>query len=205
MLKQIKNVDSAFRHVKLFSIVIIGCITVFGCFIGLKAFEAVTHAQSRIYILYNGNVLEAISADRRHYLPAEARHHVRMFHEYFFNLVPDEKVIERNINKALHLADQSAKAKYEDLKEAGYYNGIISGNVTQEITPDSVVVNTEEPPYHFKYYGKIKITRATIIVTRNLVSEGWLRPTKASDDNEHGFLIEKWNILNNTDIKTENR
>jgi hypothetical protein len=37
------------------------------------------------------------------------------------------------------------------------------------------------------------------------VTEGWLRNTSRSDNNPHGFLIERWAILDNRDLKVEGR
>ncbi|MDP3180258.1 MAG: conjugative transposon protein TraK, partial [Bacteroidota bacterium] len=40
---------------------------------------------------------------------------------------------------------------------------------------------------------------------RSLITEGALRNVSRSDNNPHGFLIERWNTIENRDIKTENR
>jgi len=53
--------------------------------------------------------------------------------------------------------------------------------------------------------GYAKIIRSTSIVTRDLLTEGWLRNINRSDNNPHGFLIERWNILENKDNKVEKR
>jgi len=128
-----------------------------------------------------------------------------MFHQDFFTLDPDDKVIDGNIAKALYLADASAKRQYLDLKESGYYSNIIAGNISQEIQVDSVAINVNEYPYYFRCYATQKIIRSTITVFRNLVTEGYLRNVSRSDNNPHGFLIEKWNTIENKDLKTEGR
>jgi conjugative transposon TraK protein len=128
-----------------------------------------------------------------------------MFHQYFFSLDPDDKVIQANISKALYLADASAKKIYESLKENNYYASIISGNVSQEINVDSVLVNINLDPYYFRCYGTQKITRPSSITTRSLITEGFLRNVSRSENNPHGFLIEKWNTIENKDLKTEAR
>src|SRR4030095_13446679 len=128
-----------------------------------------------------------------------------MFHFYFFTLDPDDKVIDANVSKALYLSDGSAKQQYYNLKENSYYSNLISGNVSQEINVDSVMVDLNTYPYYFKCFCKQKIIRPTTIVTRNLLTEGYLRNVERSDNNPHGFLIEKWKILDNKDLKVENR
>lgn len=205
MFQQLKNIDTAFKHIKLFSIMlIIACMLICGYTV-FKSYQFVSNTQQHIYILANGKALEAFSADRKDNIPVEARDHVRMFHFYFFNLDPDEKVITANITKALYLADNSAEKTYNDLKEQDFYADLISGNISQQLSVDSIQVDINQYPYYFHCYAKEKLVRATSIVTRSLITEGYLRNVTRSDNNPHGFLIERWNILENKDLKIENR
>lgn len=205
MFQQLKNIDSAFKHVRQFSLGIIVTCAIVCCYTVFKSYALVEATQARIYILSNGKALEAWSAERKDNIPVEARDHVRMFHHYFFTLDPDEKVIQSNVTKALYLADVTAKRQYDNLKENRYYSNLISGNISQEVGIDSIQIDTRDYPFYFRCYAKQKLIRATSIVTRKLVSEGYLRNVSRSDHNPHGFLIEKWNTLENYDIKTENR
>jgi conjugative transposon TraK protein len=205
MFKQLKNIDSSFKHIKLFSLfLILACVGI--CVYAMYSSEKIQEkANQRIYILANGKVLEAVASDRKENIPVEARDHVRMFHYYFFSLDPDDQVIQSNIVKALYLADQSAKIQYDNLKENSYYSNLISGNISQEIAFDSVVIDISNYPIYFKCYSKQKIIRPSTIVTRSLITEGFLRNVARSDNNPHGFLIERWKTLENQDLKTENR
>ena len=205
MFQQLKNIDTAFKHIKTFSVALIAACALICAFTVYKSYQFVSNTQQHIYILANGKALEAFSADRKDNIPVEARDHVRMFHYYFFNLDPDDKVITANIIKALYLADNSAEKMYNDLKEQDYYGDIISGNISQQIIIDSIRVDVNQYPYYFRCYAKEKLTRSTSIVTRSLITEGYLRNVARSDNNPHGFLIEKWNTLENKDLKTENR
>ncbi len=205
MFTKMKNIDTAFRHIRLFSIVVVICSVMVSCFIAYKSYELANNVQSKIYILANGKALEAYASDRKDNIPVEARDHVKTFHQYFFTLDPDEKVIKFNITKALYLADASAKRAYDNLKENGYYTNIISGNISQQIKVDSTKVDINEYPYYFRCYARQSIIRTTSIVSRSLVTEGYLRNVSRSDNNPHGFLIERWTTIDNRDIKTENR
>lgn len=205
MFQQMKNIDTAFKHIKSFSLVFVaGCSLISG-FAIWKSYQMVTADQQHIYILANGKALEAFSADRKDNVPVEIRDHVRMFHTCFFNLDPDDKAIEANITKALYLADNTAEKQYSDLKEQGYYAGLIAGNISQQLTIDSIRVDVNQYPYTFRCYAQEKMIRSTSIVTRSLITEGSLRNVARSDNNPHGFLIEKWAILENKDLKTVNR
>ena len=205
MFQKARNIDSAFRQVRLFTILVVICCALICCYVIYNSYRATMAMKSRIYILADGKALEAFAGDRKQNIPVEARDHVKMFHHYFFSLDPDDKVIKSNISQALYLADASAKREYESLQENNFYTNLISGNVSQQITVDSVALNMEHYPFYFKCFATEKITRLTTITTRNLITEGYLRNVARSDNNSHGFLIERWNIIQNNDVKTENR
>lgn len=199
MFQQLKNIDTAFKHIKAFSIVVIIICLIISCFSLVKSYQAVQAAQDRIYILANGKALEAFSAGRKDNIQVEARDHVKTFHQYFFSLDPDDQVIQANVSRALYLADGSAKAQYDNLRENGYYSNLISANISQEITVDSVQLNIDQYPYSFRCFATQKLIRSTSTSNRNLVTEGFLRNVSRSDNNPHGFLIEKWNTVSNKD------
>jgi len=200
MFSQLRNIDTAFRHIKRFSLfLIIACITISG-FAIYKSYEMVGKAQAKVYILANGKAIEAFSTERKSNLPVEIRDHVKMFHHYFFTLDPDEKVIQRNISKALELSDQSAKKSYDNLKEQGFYSNLISANISQKITIDSVHLDIEQYPYYFRCYATQQLIRSSATVNRKLVTQGYLRNVGRSDNNPHGFLIQRWETLENSDL-----
>ncbi len=205
MFTKAKNINTAFQYIRTFSLFfLISCVSISALVI-YKSMQMAGAAEQHIYILANGKVLEAFAADRKDNIPVEARDHISMFHHYFFTLDPDEKVINSNMGRALYLADASAKKQYDNLKENGYYRNIISGNISQTIEVDTISINVNVYPYWFHFAGHEKIVRTTSIVTRSLVTEGYLRNVSRSDNNSHGFLIEKWVIVENKDLKTENR
>ena len=203
--QQLKNIDTAFRFVRLFAFILV--LVCFGLcsYVLYKSYELSAKLENKIYVLAGDKALEAFASGRKDNIIVEARDHVKMFHTYFFTLDPDEKSIQLNLTRALYLADASAKKQYDNLKETCYYAGVISGNISQQVSVDSVMVDTQTEPYAFRCYATIRITRPTSIVTRNLVTQGFLRNVSRSDHNAHGFLIEKWETLENQDIKTESR
>jgi len=205
MFQQTKNIDTAFQHIKMFSLGLAFsciCVSIYAIYISAKT---IRESQQRVFILANGKALEAYSADRKDNIPVEARDHIQTFHHLFFTLDPDDKVIAANLTKALYLADRSAKNQYDNLKESGYYANLISGNISQQIEFDSIEVKMDSYPYYFRCMAKEKLIRASSTVTRSLVTEGYLRNVSRSDNNSHGFLIERWLILENKDLKIENR
>lgn len=205
MFQQFKNIDTAFRFVRGFCALIVAASFALSCFAIYKAYEVMQDSKERMYILANGKILEAVAGERKDNIPVEARDHIKTFHQYFFTLDPDDKVIQTNIAKALYLADGSAKKTYDNFKENGYYANVISANISQTISVDSIQLNINEYPFYWRCYATEKIIRSTSIVTRDLITEGYLRSVSRSDNNPHGFLIERWNTIENKDLKVENR
>lgn len=205
MFRKAKNIDTAFRGMRNFTIAFVIGYTICGGLLMYTCLDMVGTMQGKVFVLANGKALEAYASDRRDNIPVEARDHIKTFHQYFFNLSPDEKYNQSNIKRALYLADESAKQAYDNLRESNYYSNIVSGNVSQAVTVDSILINTNATPYYFRFYGKQEITRPSSITIRNLVTEGQLRNVNRSDNNAHGFLVEKWVTLSNEDLSTKSR
>jgi conjugative transposon TraK protein len=200
MFTQFKNIDTAFKHIRTFSALLILANILCMCFCIYKSYALVEAAQNKVYILYNGKVLEAVASDRKSNLEVELRDHIKTFHQYFFNLSPDDQAIQGNIAKALYLADESAKKQYDNLRESGYYNNLIAANISQEITLDSIRLDVNRQPYGFTCYATEKLVRSTSTVFRKLVTQGQVRELgMQTDHNPHGFLIQRWEILQNRD------
>ncbi|RKE47180.1 conjugative transposon protein TraK [Sphingobacterium detergens] len=205
MFQKAKNIDTAFKGIKNFSIAFVAIYTLSGGMVMYTCLDMVKNMQGKIYVLANGKALEAYASDRKDNVHVEARDHIRSFHQYFFTLSPDEKYNQASIKRALYLADESAKQAYDNLRESNYYSNVVSGNVSQTITVDSIQLNTNVSPYAFRFYGKQEITRPSSVTIRSLVTEGQLRNVRRSDNNAHGFLIEKWITISNDDLSTKAR
>src|SRR5580692_2685895 len=116
MFPRLRNLESSFRLIRgMCVMVVIGSFGLCG-YVFFSANALIREAQGRVYILANGKALEAMAGDRKDNVPVEARDHIRGFHLSFFTLDPDEQVIGDNLNRALYLADGSAKRVYENLK-----------------------------------------------------------------------------------------
>lgn len=201
MFTQFKNIDTAFKHIKLFSYLFLAGNVLVVCF-GLFLFAKVSKEQAgRIYILYNGKVLHAFAAERKSNLPVELRDHIKTFHQYFFTLSPDDKAIQATVGHALYLADESAKKAYDNLKEQGFYNNLISANISQQIEVDSTKLDLDTEPFAFTCFATQKLVRSSGVTFRRLVTRGQVRVLQQqSDDNPHGFLIQRWEIVENSDV-----
>ncbi len=199
MFTQFKNIDTAFKHIRRFSIFLILACVVLSGFAIYKSFDLVNTMQSKVYILANGKAIEAFSTTRKDNLPVELRDHIKTFHHYFFTLDPDDKVIQNHVAMALNLADESAKKANDNLKEQGYYNNIISANISQEIEVDSISLDINQYPFYFKCFATQRLIRSSSTAIRKLVTQGYIRNVSRSDNNPHGFLIQRWETLENVD------
>ena len=205
MFKKVKNIETAFQTIR--GLAVISMLLSFGyaVFVNIQYQRRLSDIQSKVYILAAGKALEAFASDKKEDIPVEARDHISVFHKDFFTLSPNEKKITENITKALYLSDESVKRMYFNLKEKGYYADVISSNISQEITVDSIHLDTNNYPFPFRCYATQMIVRSTSVVTRDLITEGYLRNDSRSDNNPHGFIIERWNIVQNNDIKVETK
>ncbi|MFX1707250.1 conjugative transposon protein TraK [Chitinophaga sp. CC14] len=200
-----QNIDSTFRYIRRLCVVVIIGAMALCLFTVYRSYDLVKSKNEKVYVLVNGKALEAYASERKDNLPVEAKDQVKIFHALFFNLPPDDKGIEATISRALYLADESAKRQYDDLKEGNYYSNIISSNINQTIRVDSVLLDMNTSPISFRCYAVQTLTRPTSILTRNLLTEGQLREVSRSENNAHGLLIERWNILENKDLTVNPR
>jgi conjugative transposon TraK protein len=198
------NRESAFQQVKaLAALFMVLCATLSGYAIYASQRTA-RLAQEHIYLLdQQGNLVGATARSAKENRPVEAEAHVKRFHELFYTLDPDPKAIESNVTQALFLADESAKRAYDNYKESGYYNNLIQANISQHITVDSVLV--DPGTFYAKCFATEQIIRATNVTTRALVSECYLRDVSRSPNNPHGFIMERWRMIQNNDLRTEAR
>ena len=204
--KSLKNIETSFRQIRLFGIVVVILCAVVAISAVCMSLRFAEKQREKIYVLDNGkSLMLALSQDMNQNRPAEAREHVRRFHELFFTLSPDKSAIQHNIDRALILADKSAYNYYSDFVEKGYYNRIIAGNITQVVKVDSVVCDFNNYPYIAKTYAKEMIIRQSNVTERSLVTTCRLTNASRSDDNPNGFIIEGLTILENRDIQTVKR
>ena len=162
------------------------------------AAQQVTNARKSVYILDNNVPILARQTDMEMNRPAEYRADVDLFHSLFFSLTPDDNYMEYQLKKAMYLVDESGMQQYNDLKEKGFFNSILSSSSVLTLQTDSIAIDM--PKKYFRYYGKLKIDRRSSTVTRSLITEGYLKDIPRSDNNPHGVLITNWKTLENKDL-----
>ena len=196
----IKNIET---KVRLATFIAAGSLTAALLMVTVASFFAyrqVSDARRSVYILdAGGPPMSASRTDVEVNRPIEYRTHVNLFHTLFFTLAPDEKFIEYQMKKAMYLVDESGALQYNNLREKGFFNSILSSSSVLTIQTDSIHIDPVKK--YFRYYGKQTIDRRSSTVVRTLVTEGYLRDLEIrTENNGHGVLITGWKTLENKDI-----
>ena len=188
--KSLRNIESSFRQLRLFGMIFLAACTVVTVWSVWSSYSFAEKQREKIYVLDGGkSLMLALSQDLSQNRPAEAREHVRRFHELFFTLAPEKSAIESNVQRALVMADKSAYNYYRDFAEQGFYNRIIAGNF-------------DSYPYQVRTFARQTIIRESNVTERTLVTECRLMNSSRSDDNPNGFQIRNFTIIENKDIRT---
>jgi len=195
----IKNIEAKIR---LATFIAIGSFVTSLIIVGINSFYAyrlVSNAQRSIYILDNNVPILAKQTDMQMNRPAEYRAHIDLYHSLFFSLTPDDNYMEYQMKKAMYLVDESGMQQYNDLKEKGFFNSILSSSSVLTLQTDSISLDVTKK--YFRFYGKLKIDRRSSTVVRSLITEGYLKDIPRSDNNPHGVLITNWKTLENKDLE----
>lgn len=204
-MQALKNIETSFQMSKTLAIVAIISSVVYSITLTFFYYKNVNKLSERVYIMSSGAAIEAFSSNVKENRPAEAKHHIKRLHELFFTVSPDPKSIQRNVERAYYYGDESIKKLYDAYSEKQFFNDMITANAIQEISIDSVNVNMNDYPFRANCFATLTIKRATTTTTRNLITECSMVEVNRSDNNPHGLMIQDWRVLENRDIKTENK
>ena len=73
MFTKMKNIDTAFRSFRTFSILVVAGSILLSCYTVYWSFDHAATGQSKIYVLANGKAIEAFESDRKDNLSVEAK------------------------------------------------------------------------------------------------------------------------------------
>lgn len=198
-MKKLLQIDKLLKFSRTITFVALG-VTLFSVMTCLLYVFYVNKTKRQIIYVLNekGQAFSAkIIDDELMYREPEIYSHLKIFHNYFFNL--DQFNYEMNLEKALELIDDSGKNYYLTLLNDGWYNSLKLNNLVQEINFDSIKINTEEYPYLSSLYGKTSVYRhgennrkkeKTIEIRCELYN------VARTMGNPHGLLISNYNIIN---------
>ncbi|MDM1050345.1 MULTISPECIES: conjugative transposon protein TraK [Sphingobacterium] len=196
----IKNIETKIRLATFIAGASLTAALLMVVAVSFFAYKQVGNARKSVYILDANNVpISARQTDVEVNRPVEYRTHINLFHSLFFTLAPDDKFIEYQMKKAMYLIDESGALQYNNLREKGFFNSVLSSSSVLTIQTDSIHLDPANK--YFRYYGKQTIDRRSSTVVRTLVTEGYLRDLEMrTENNGHGVLITRWKTLENKDI-----
>lgn len=162
------------------------------------AYNQIQGERDKIYVLDNGVPLLVNRVDEQANRHLEYETTINMFHNLFFTLPPDDEYIKKNIEQSMYLIDKSGVLEYNNLKEKGYYNQILSSSAVLSVLTDSVVIDMERGT--FDYYGRQRIDRSSKVVHRSLHTAGNVANVPRTENNPLGAIITNWRTISNKDI-----
>lgn len=205
LIKYFENIEASFRRTKLVTYAALAASVVISLGSVFIATRRIDESRGEVYVIDGKSALMASRRDADSYRDIEAEDHVIRFHEMMFNITPNSESIKRNLDRALLLSDRSAYDYYMDLSEKGFYQRMVSANISQEIAIDSVKVDMSRYPHPARTYGKIYLLRESNITAYSFKSECQIVDVNRSPSNPHGMMIEKFTVTANEKIGTRVR
>ena len=205
LIKHFNDIEQSFKVMKYITTLALGAAAVVILGAMLLYTNKAESITDTIYVVDRGSAVMASRSPEDGYRDIEANDHVLRFHELMLNVTPNAESIKRNLDRALILSDKSAYDYYMDLSEKGFYQRMISANITQEFVADSVKVDLESYPYKVKTYGKLYLMRESNITLYEFESQGQLVEVDRSPSNPHGLMLEKFHVTRNENIGTRRR
>ena len=205
LIKYFDNIETSFRKMKVITVTsVIASVTDCICSFAIAGWTII-ETGNQVFVIDKGSAVMAQRTEEDANRDLEATDHVTRFHELMFNLSPNTESIKRNTDKALVMSDKSAYDYWSDLSERGFYQRLVSANVSQEIVIDSVKLDLNTYPYEARTYGRLFMLRESNITAYQLETTCRLVDVERSPGNPHGMMIEKFRVTRNENLGTRNR
>lgn len=206
VIKYFENIESGFRKMKFLTLSVIGASVIVSVAAICMAIDFAAKSRGQVFVVdKNGAAVMATAASDGAQKDLEAEDHLVRFHELMFNLSPSSESIKRNIDRALVMSDRSAYDYWRDMSERGFYQRLVSANISQQIVVDSVKVSLDAYPYEAVTFGKLYLIRESNITAYQFESTCRLVDVERSQSNPHGLMIEKFIVRRNDNIGTKRR
>lgn len=205
VIKYFDNIETGFRRMKFITVASLAASALVAVASVFIAISYVWKADDQVFVIENGAAMVASAAPGGSQKDLEVQDHLVRFHELMFNLSPSSESISRNIDRALVMSDRSAYDYWRDLSERGFYQRLVSANISQQIVVDSVRTNLRTYPYESETFGKLYLIRESNITAYQFESTCRLVDVERSESNPHGLMIEKFTVRRNENIGTKRR
>ena len=205
--KSLKNIETSFRQIRLFGIVFVVMCTLTTGYAVWNSYTFAEAQRQKIYVLGRRQIVDACAFARPDTKPSGRSKGTReAFPRTLFHAVTLIRTLSKAIsNGRCSLPTRAHLTITVTSRKKGYYNRIISGNISQTIQIDSVSCNFDVYPYAVATYARQMIIRESSVTERSLVTRCRLLNAVRSDNNPHGFMMESFEITENKDLNTIKR
>lgn len=136
----------------------------------------------------DGSIIPLKLVTQKENFKVEALAHLDLFHNYFYSI--DASNYEKNLEKALWLANSSVSDLYRQKKAEGVYNRLLQYSLVQKVLHSVSQIESNNGNYTFRTHTVFQINRGSITDTYELVSTGKLITVDRNfPNNPHGLLI----------------
>ncbi|MBP2831803.1 conjugal transfer protein TraK [Aquimarina sp. U1-2] len=199
-----KNIYSVLKLNRLIVLAVVICSLLSSSFAIWMAFKTEQDAlNSAFAINTDGTIIPLKLVTQKENFKVEALAHLELFHTYFYNI--DASNYERNLEKALWLANSSVDNLYRQKKADGVYNRLLQYSLVQKVLSIDSQVEQQNGSYVFRTVTIFEINRGSVIDTYELVSAGNLIMVDRNfPNNPHGLLITNYfeNTLRKIDYES---
>lgn len=184
-----KNIYSVLKLNRFIVLAVVICSLLSSSFAIWMAFKTEKDAlNSAFAINTDGTIIPLKLVTQKENFKVEALAHLELFHTYFYNI--DASNYERNLEKALWLANSSVDNLYRQKKSDGVYNRLLQYSLVQKVLSIDSQVEQKNGSYVFQTVTIFEINRGSVIDTYELVSTGNLIMVDRNfPNNPHGLLI----------------
>lgn len=199
-----KNIYSVLKLNRFIVLAVAVCSLLSSSFAIWMAFKTKQDAlNSAFAINTDGTIIPLKLVTQKENFTVEALAHLELFHTYFYNI--DASNYERNLEKALWLANSSVDNLYRQKKADGVYNRLLQYSLVQKVLSIDSQVEQQNGSYAFRTVTIFEINRGSVIDTYELVSTGNLIMVDRNfPNNPHGLLITNYfeNTLRKIDYES---
>lgn len=188
---------------RLIVFAMLAAFVVFGIIMGVSISRLYSKQLNTVLVLDSeGDVVPMKWMDRLENIHIEVKHHVSLFHNYFYSFDPFN--VQKNTEKALWLGDKSVEQLYIKRSNDGWYNRVEMFNIKQtiEINPEDIIIEGNDEPFTFRVKAKLTIEQGS--QTTEYVFETLGNVVFVSRNyplNPHGLLITNYNEINRQQIQ----
>ena len=184
-----KNIYSVLKLNRFIVLAVVVCSLLSSSFAIWMAFKTKQDALNNAFAINtDGKIIPLKLVTQKENFEVEALAHLELFHTYFYNI--DASNYERNLEKALWLANSSVDNLYRQKKADGVYNRLLQYSLVQKVLSIDSQVEEQNGSYVFRTVVIFEINRGSIIDTYELISSGNLISVDRNfPNNPHGLLI----------------